>query len=68
MDTDLLNNIIKKHVVHVHVVFSLFSVEPTVVYNETETNVNITETEEFINKTTITIHHVSPPGKKQLSE
>ncbi|XP_056244128.1 aggrecan core protein [Seriola aureovittata] len=37
-------------------------VEPTVVYNETETSVNITEIEVFINKTTITTHQVPPPA------
>ncbi|XP_019116376.2 aggrecan core protein [Larimichthys crocea] len=35
-------------------------VETTVSYNETEINVNITEIEEFINKTTITTHQVAP--------
>uniref|UniRef100_A0A3B4T2D9 Aggrecan core protein n=1 Tax=Seriola dumerili TaxID=41447 RepID=A0A3B4T2D9_SERDU len=44
-----------------------FKVEPTVVYNETETSVNITEIEVFINKTTITTHQVSPPVPTDVS-
>ncbi|XP_070829247.1 aggrecan core protein [Chaetodon trifascialis] len=37
------------------------TVETTVLYNETETAVNITEIEEIISKTTITTHQVAPP-------
>ncbi|XP_063733171.1 LOW QUALITY PROTEIN: aggrecan core protein [Eleginops maclovinus] len=36
------------------------TVETTVLYNETETRVNITEIEELINKTTITTQQVAP--------
>ncbi|XP_035521589.1 aggrecan core protein-like [Morone saxatilis] len=42
------------------------TVETTVLYNETETDVNITTIEEFINKTTTTTHQVAPTVKPIL--
>ncbi|XP_044213810.1 aggrecan core protein isoform X2 [Thunnus albacares] len=42
------------------------TVETTVDYNETETSMNITEIEEFINQTTITTQQVAPPVRPVL--
>lgn len=39
-------------------------VETAVLYNETETSVNMTEVEGFINETLITPDQVAPTGRK----